>query len=64
MLHGQIHIDTSAEYWPLLLLRNHVLNAGVDINNFEPVSFGELVINNIIWKGDSVIVKLGDDNES
>ena len=64
MIHGHIHNDISADYWPLLLVRANALNAGVDINNFEPVSFDELWINNIMWKGDSVIVKSGDDNES
>ena len=39
MIHGHIHNDTSADYWPLIKARERILNAGVDINNFEPVSF-------------------------
>ena len=34
------------DYWPLLAARERLLNAGCDINNFEPVSFEELVENN------------------
>lgn len=50
MIHGHIHKRTQVDYWPLLKARERVLNAGVDINNFEPVSFEELVANNIRYK--------------
>lgn len=50
MIHGHIHNDTLFDYWPILLNRNRILNAGVDINHFEPVTFNELVINNINYK--------------
>ena len=50
MIHGHIHNDTSADYWSLIKVRERVLNAGVDINNFEPVSFEELVVNNRKYK--------------
>ena len=60
MVHGHIHNDISADYWPLLLVRANALNAGVDINNFEPVSFDDLWVNNIMWKANSVIVKSGN----
>ena len=50
MIHGHIHNDTSADYWPLIKARERILNAGVDINNFEPVSFEELVANNLKYK--------------
>ena len=46
MIHGHIHGNTDMDYWPLLVARERVLNAGCDINNFEPVTFDELVENN------------------
>ena len=51
MIHGHIHADTSADYFPLICNRSNVLNAGVDINGFMPVSFDELVQNNEQFKG-------------
>ncbi len=50
MIHGHIHNDTNADFWPLLRCRDNVLNAGVDINGFHPVSFDELLENNRRWK--------------
>ena len=50
MIHGHIHEDTSMDFWPLILARENVLNAGVDVNNYEPVSFQELVENNAKFK--------------
>lgn len=50
MIHGHIHNNTDSDYWPLLRNRPLVLNAGVDINNFEPVTLNELIKNNRIWK--------------
>ena len=50
MIHGHIHNDTSSDYWPLIKVRDRVLNAGADINNFEPVTFEELLENNIKFK--------------
>ena len=50
MIHGHIHNDTSADYWPLLAARDNVPNAGVDINAFRPVSFDELLENNRRFK--------------
>ena len=50
MIHGHIHENTDMDYWPLLAARERVLNAGCDINNFEPVSFQELVENNAKFK--------------
>ena len=50
MIHGHIHENTDMDYWPLLVARERVLNAGCDINNFEPVSFEELVENNTRFK--------------
>ena len=50
MIHGHIHNDTRMDFWPLLCARPHVLNAGVDINGFMPVTFEELIENNARWK--------------
>ncbi len=46
MIHGHIPADTSADFWPLLQCREYVLNAGVDLNGYRPVTFDELVENN------------------
>jgi len=51
MVHGHIHNDTKMDYWPLLLSRERVLNASVDINGFALVTFEELLENNRQWKG-------------
>lgn len=50
MIHGHIHNDTTADFWPLLKARDRVLNAGVEINNYMPVTFDEMLENNIRWK--------------
>lgn len=46
MIHGHIHADTHADFYPLLLYRDRILNAGVDLNKFTPVSLEELLLNN------------------
>ena len=43
----------SADYWPLLAIRDNVLNAGVDINGYVPVLFDELLENNRRFKAQS-----------
>ena len=50
MIHGHIHNDTYSEYWPLLCLNPRILNAGVEINNYEPVTLEELIKNNDEFK--------------
>ena len=50
MIHGHIHNDRTSDYWPLLQVRDNVLNAGVDVNFFKPVSFEELLDNNRRFK--------------
>lgn len=50
MIHGHIHNDTSADFWPLLCVRKRALNAGVDVNGFHPVTFEELLANNVAFK--------------
>lgn len=50
MVHGHIHNNTSAAYWPLIKNNPHILNAGVDVNGFWPVTFDEMLINNESFK--------------
>lgn len=45
LIFGHIHNKVLPEYKPLFSAFN-ALNAGVDVNHFEPVSFAELVKNN------------------
>ena len=52
MIHGHIHADTSADFWPLIQCRDHVLNTGVDLNGYRPVTFDELVENNRKFKAE------------
>ena len=46
MVFGHIHGNTDAEYWPLIAQNEKMLNAGVDINGFAPVTFEEMEENN------------------
>ncbi len=46
MIHGHIHNNRHMDYWPLLQVRERVLNAGVEINGYAPVAFEELFENN------------------
>ena len=50
MVHGHIHADTNSDYWPLIQRRERVLNAGVDVNDYRPVTFEETVENNRKFK--------------
>lgn len=50
MVYGHIHNNTNADYWPLIASRSQMLNAGVDINSFEPVSLDEMIENNRCFK--------------
>ena len=51
MIFGHIHNSTqNADGWEYIKGHDHLLNAGVDINNFHPVSFEELVANNEAFK--------------
>lgn len=50
MIHGHIHNDTESDFWPLLCKNPRILNAGADINGFEPVTLEELIHNNEVFK--------------
>ena len=49
LIHGHIHNRVAEEYRQLFLQFN-ALNAGADVNGFEPVTFDELVDNNLSFK--------------
>jgi calcineurin-like phosphoesterase family protein len=50
LIYGHIHNNTNDTYWPLLQSMDSALNAGVDINGFEPVTLEELFENNRRFK--------------
>ena len=50
MIHGHLHNNTNVDFFPLLVKRERVLNAGVDLNGFMPVTFDELCENNRVFK--------------
>lgn len=50
MIHGHIHNNCHEDFWELLVKRPLVLNAGVDINGFVPVTLPELIENNEVFK--------------
>ena len=50
MIHGHIHANTDMDFWPCIKARDNLLNAGVDVNGFTPVTFEELMENNRRFK--------------
>jgi len=50
MIHGHIHNNTDADYFALIRLMPNLLNAGVDVNDFIPVNFNQLLKNNELFK--------------
>ncbi len=52
-IHGHIHNRVADEYRQLFLSFN-ALNAGIDVNGFEPVNFDELLLNNARFKLDAL----------
>jgi len=50
LVFGHIHNSTHAPYWPLLWGMERALNAGVDINDFCPVTFDKLIENNLQFR--------------
>ena len=49
LVHGHIH-NRIAEAYRQLYLQFNALNAGVDVNGYEPVTFDELLENNLQYK--------------
>ena len=50
LIYGHIHAGHDQDYWPLIANNDHMLNTGVDINHYYPVTFDELVANNAAFK--------------
>jgi len=50
LIHGHIHNNKNANYWPLLSKMENALNASVEVNEYSPVTFEELIVNNSIFK--------------
>jgi calcineurin-like phosphoesterase family protein len=50
LIYGHIHNNTNNNYWPLLKTMENALNAGVEVNGYQPVSFEELIANNIVFR--------------
>lgn len=51
MIHGHLH-NTQKETFRILKQLPRVMNAGVDINDFRPVTLDQLIINNQQYYGD------------
>ena len=49
LIHGHIHDSKGGTYEYIKAHLPHALNAGVDVNGYEPVTFEELIGNNIKW---------------
>lgn len=50
MIHGHLHSDTSDPFFHHIAENERLLNAGVDVNSFMPVTLNELIENNRIFK--------------
>jgi calcineurin-like phosphoesterase family protein len=61
MIHGHIHNNREAFYFPLLRQMPNLLNAGVEINDYRPVSFDVLVENNERFKSERTEKEVVDD---
>ncbi len=57
MVYGHIHNDTELDFWPLICSRDHMLNAGVDVNGYRPVTFEEMVENNERFRAEHPVFK-------
>lgn len=60
MVYGHIHANTHMDFWPFILQNNHMVNAGVDVNNFEPVTLEEMIENNRRFKAACASAKEGE----
>lgn len=52
MIYGHIHGNTNMEFWPLIRARTEMLNAGVEVNGYAPISLGEMIENNRRFKSE------------
>lgn len=56
MVHGHIHNNTQTDDWKFIWTKDRMLNAGVDINNYMPVTFEEMLDNNIQFKKEHLCI--------
>ena len=56
-IYGHIHDKVDVPYWPLLLKMENALNAGVEINQYCPVTLDELIENNRVFRMNSESLK-------
>ena len=56
LIYGHIHNKVNPEY-RFLFKKDNALNAGVDVNNFEPVLFEELFENNKKFSQNALLIK-------
>jgi len=56
MVHGHIHNNTGADYFTLIRNMSNLLNAGVEVNGYKPVSFNDLLKNNVKFKEESLTI--------
>ena len=50
MIHGHLHCNTKDLFFPILVDDQRILNAGVEINGYMPVTLEEMKENNRIFK--------------
>lgn len=55
LIYGHIHNNVSNNAFKCMSVENHALNAGVDITNFEPVTFEELKECNRLFKANQMV---------
>ena len=60
MIYVHIHNSTNTDYWPLITARPQMLNAGVDINGFAPVTLDELIEDNRRFKEEHACMTEGN----
>jgi calcineurin-like phosphoesterase family protein len=47
---GHIHNNKPDSFWPLLRSMDNALNASVEVNNYRPATFDELIYNNTVFR--------------
>jgi len=55
LIHGHIHNNKNDSYWSLLRSMGNALNTSVEINNYAPATFDELVVNNARFRADDCL---------
>lgn len=50
LIYGHIHNNKPDSYWSILKTYKRALNASVEVNGYQPVTFDDLVTNNEKWR--------------